>query len=172
MNVVLVGYRGTGKSSVAEVLGRSLGLDVVNLDSEIARKAGKSIPEIVEEGGWETFRNLEEDVCRTYAVMDDLLIDCGGGVVERENNFEVLRSAGPVVWLKASPETIVERIKGDDQRPSLTGDKSFTEEAAEVLERRTPLYKRIAHLEVDTEERTVRETASEIVRLLKSGLPA
>ncbi len=171
MNVVLVGYRGTGKSAVAEVLGRSLGLDVVNLDSEIERKAGKSIPEIVEERGWEGFRDLEEEVCRAYAAMDDLVIDCGGGVVEREGNFKVLRSAGPVVWLKAGVETIVERIKDDDRRPSLTGDKSFTEEVAEVLERRTPLYEKIAHLEIDTEGRTVREAASQIVLLVTSGLP-
>jgi shikimate kinase len=87
-------------------------------------------------------------------------------VVEREANFETLRAAGPVIWLKASPDAIVQRICGDDQRPSLTGDKSFTEEVSEVLQRRTPLYQRISHFQVDTDQRSAEEVAREICRLL------
>ena len=169
MNVVLVGYRGTGKSAVAGLLGERLRLTVVNLDAQIERKAGKSIPEFVAEVGWPGFRDLEEEIVRTFAAQDGLVIDCGGGVIERENNFAVLRDAGPVVWLKATTPTIVRRIQGDDQRPSLTGAKSFTDEVAEVLERRTPLYQRISHLEVDTDDRTIEEVAAEICRQLEAG---
>ena len=164
MNVVLVGYRGTGKSAVACQLADRLGLHVVSLDEELQRKAGKSIPEIVQERGWSGFRDLEEDVVRTFAALDGQVIDCGGGVIERESNFETLRAAGPVVWLKASPQTIVARISGDDQRPSLTGTKSFTDEVVEVLTRRTPLYQRIAHHTVDTDDRTIEEVADEVCR--------
>ena len=124
------------------------------------------IPQIVAEVGWPGFRDLEEEIVRTFAARDGLVLDCGGGVVEREANFAVLRRAGPVIWLKASVATIVRRIAGDSQRPSLTGTKSFTDEVAEVLERRTPLYQRIAHYEVDTDSRTVAEVAAEIERLL------
>jgi shikimate kinase len=166
VNVVLVGYRGTGKSAVGAVLSRALGLEVVSLDAEIVRAAGKPIPEIVQERGWPGFRDLEEQVVRDAAARDGYVIDCGGGVIEREANFAVLRAAGSVFWLKASTETIVRRIQGDDQRPSLTGQKSFTDEVAEVLERRTPLYRRIAHHEVDTDSRTVEQVAAEIQRLL------
>ncbi|MCL4207946.1 MAG: shikimate kinase [Pirellulaceae bacterium] len=166
MNVVLVGYRGTGKSAVGAVLSRVLGLQVVSLDAEIVRVAGTPIPEIVQERGWPGFRDLEEQVVRDAAARDGYVIDCGGGVIEREANFAVLRAAGPVFWLKASTGTIVHRIQGDDQRPSLTGQKSFTDEVAEVLERRTPLYRRIAHHEVDTDSRTVEQVADEIQRLL------
>jgi len=166
MNVVLVGYRGTGKSAVGALLARRLGLEVISLDAEIVRTAGRPIPEIVEQRGWPGFRDLEEQVVREAAARDGLVIDCGGGVIEREANFAVLRAAGPVFWLKASTETVVRRIQGDDQRPSLTGTKSFTDEVAEVLERRTPLYRRIAHHEVDTDSRTVEEVAAEIQRLL------
>ena len=162
MNVVLVGYRGTGKSSVAALVARSLGCPVVNLDAEIVRKAGRSIPEIVAERGWGGFRDLEEEICRHAAATEWAVLDCGGGVVERENNFEVLRSAGKVFWLTATPSTIVQRIAGDDQRPSLTGTKSFIEEVAEVLERRSPLYRRIAHVEVSTDGRGVEEIAAEV----------
>jgi shikimate kinase len=171
MNVVLVGYRGTGKSSVAEGLARELGLKAVSLDAEIQRKAGKSIPEIVAEVGWSGFRDLEEEVVRTFAAQDGQVIDCGGGVISRAANFEPLREAGPVIWLKASTATIVARIQGDDQRPSLTGTKSFTEEVEEVLERRIPLYRRLAHYEVDTEGRTIEQVVAEACQLVTGGIP-
>ncbi len=127
---------------MAQLLAERFGLQVVHLDAEIERKAGKRIPEIVEAVGWPGFRDLEEEVVCTLASQDGLVIDCGGGVIERDANFEMLRNAGPVVWLQASPATIVARIGGDDQRPSLTGTKTFTDEVVEVLQRRTPLYQR------------------------------
>ena len=124
MNVVLVGYRGTGKSAVGRLVAGQLGLRVVSLDAELQRQAGKSIPEVVQEVGWPGFRDLEEQIVATFASQDGQVLDCGGGVIEREANFERLRAAGPVVWLKASTATIVGRIQGDTQRPSLTGAKS------------------------------------------------
>ena len=167
MNMVLVGYRGTGKTAVGAVLARELGLTLVCLDAEIARAAGMSIPQIVEQRGWTGFRDLEEAIVRTFAAEDGQVIDCGGGVIERETNILALRATGPVVWLKASTQSIVERIGSDDQRPSLTGTKSFTDEVAEVLDRRTPLYRRIAHCEVDTDQQTIEEVAAEICRFVK-----
>ena len=167
MNVVLVGYRGTGKSSVAGLLGTELLCPVVSLDAEIVRRAGMGVPEIVAERGWNGFRDLEEEVCRDAAAAERTVIDCGGGVVERENNFEVLRGAGMVFWLSASPQTIVQRIAGDDQRPSLTGSKSFTEEVVEVLKRRIPLYRRMAHHEIGTDGCSVEQVFSEILRRLQ-----
>lgn len=163
MNIVLVGYRGTGKSAVADHLARQFGLTVVHLDAEIEKRAGKSIPEIVADSGWPAFRDLEEAVVRDFAARDGLVLDCGGGVIERDANFAPLRSAGPVIWLRASVATIVQRIAGDQQRPSLTGTKSFTDEVAEVLERRTPRYCQIAHFEVDTDQRSVLQVAQTIV---------
>lgn len=168
MNVVLVGYRGTGKSSVARCLARELGLRVVSLDAELQRQAGQTIPEVVQAVGWPGFRDLEEQLVRTFAAQDGQVLDCGGGVIEREANFAPLRAAGPVIWLKASVPTVVARIQGDNQRPSLTGAKSFTDEVQEVLERRTPLYRRIAHHEVDTDGRTVESIAAEIRQFVRA----
>ena len=169
MNVVLVGYRGTGKSAVGRRLAEQLGLRVVSLDAELQRSAGKSIPEVVQEVGWPGFRDLEERTVATFAARDAQVLDCGGGVIEREANFERLRAAGPVVWLKASTATIVNRIQGDTQRPSLTGAKSFTDEVDEVLQRRTPLYRRIAHYEIDTDGRSVDDIAAEILKWVGLG---
>jgi shikimate kinase len=162
VNLVLVGYRGTGKSSIAQHLGRKLHFEVVSLDAEIVRSAGASVPEIVAAHGWDHFRDLEESMCRTWGAREGLVIDCGGGVVEREANLESLRTNGLIFWLKASTATIVSRIGGDSQRPSLTGTKSFTEEVEEVLTRRAPLYRRFARHEIDTDGRWVEEIASEI----------
>ena len=171
MNVVLVGYRGTGKSSVATILAHDLGLTVVSLDAELVRKAGKPVPEIVAAVGWPGFRDLEEEIVRTFAARDGQVIDCGGGVIEREANFAPLRAAGPVIWLQASTRTIVDRIGGDTQRPSLTGTKSFTDEVEEVLERRRPLYRRLAHHVVDTDGLTVEEVARKVEEVLGSWGP-
>lgn len=162
MNVVLVGYRGTGKSAVARRVAEALEFEVVALDEQIVRRAGKPIPEIVAESGWPAFRDLEEEVVRDFAVRDNQVIDCGGGVIERDANIETLRRAGTVVWLRATTPTIVHRIAGDSQRPSLTGTKSFTEEVDEVLSRRTPRYQQIAHCEIDTDELSVQEVAQEV----------
>jgi len=165
MNVVLVGYRGPGKSAVGKKLAEQLGLHLVSLDAEIERTAEQPIPDFVAENGWAKFRDLEETIVQDVASGSGQVIDCGGGVIEREANFEPLQNAGPVVWLRASVETIVERIGGDDQRPSLTGTKSFTEEVSEVLERRTPLYERIATHCIDTDQRDISSIVGEIVSL-------
>ncbi len=83
MNLVLIGYRGTGKSTIARLLSRRLSRDVVSLDQEIVRDTGRSIPEIVAEHGWPHFRDIEADVTRRVAARDDLIIDAGGGVILR-----------------------------------------------------------------------------------------
>ena len=170
MNIVLVGYRGTGKSSVAAFVGHALGWPVVSLDDEIEREAGQSIPDIVRERGWPGFRDLEEQLCRHFATKDGQVLDCGGGVVEREANFELLGKAGPVIWLSATPQTIVARIQGDERRPSLTGTHSFTDEVSEVLARRTPLYQRIARYAVNTDGRSVEDIGAEVLRVVGSDL--
>jgi shikimate kinase len=160
VNLVLVGYRGTGKSAIARKLGALLGMATVSLDSEIVREAGLPIPEIVASSGWVHFRDLEERLCHKYGAKAGIIIDCGGGVVEREANMVSLRRGGFVVWLRATPATIVARIGGDGSRPSLTGSKSFTEEVEEVLARREPLYRRLAHLCIDTDARSLDELAA------------
>ena len=164
MNLVLIGYRGTGKSAIARRLGALLERRAVSLDDEIVAAAGMSIPAIVAAHGWSHFRDLEEAVCREVGKRDDLVIDCGGGVVEREANHISLRSRGRVFWLRATPTTIVSRIGGDRSRPSLTGTQSFTDEVEEVLSRRMPLYERMAHEIIDTDGRSLDDLATAIAR--------
>ena len=167
MNLVLIGYRGTGKSAVSALLGERLHMERLGMDAEIVRRAGMPVPEIVEKYGWPGFRDRESELARDLGGKDNLVIDCGGGIIERPENIEALREKGTIFWLKAAVETIVERIGGDDQRPSLTEGKTFTEEVAEVLERRTPLYKSAADYEIDTEGVTPEQVAHEIIKRWK-----
>jgi len=169
VNLVLIGYRGTGKSAIARKLASLLERQVASLDQEIVRVAGMPIPAIVAAHGWSHFRDLEETVCREFGAKDNLIIDCGGGVVERDANFTSLRAGGKVFWLRATPTTIVGRIGGDSARPSLTGTKSFTEEVEEVLGRRTPLYERLAHAVIDTDGRSLDDLAATIARRFQAA---
>lgn len=164
MNILLIGYRGTGKSVVGKLVAEALGKTYISMDVSIVEKAGMSIPEIVEKHGWTAFRDMESEVARELATGDNIVIDAGGGVIERPENIEALRVNSRIVWLKASVGAIVSRIQGDTERPSLTGGKSFTEEVAEVLERRTPKYQSAAQLEIDTDPLTPAQVARRIVQ--------
>ena len=169
MNLVLIGYRGTGKSVVGELLADRLGMRLVGMDAAIVERAGMPVPEIVEQRGWPGFRDLESEVARELAGHDNAIIDTGGGVVERSENIEVLRANGRIFWLKASVGVIVGRIEGGTERPSLTGGKSFTEEVAEVLERRTPIYQGAAQHEIDTDPLTPEQVADRIIEIWEGG---
>jgi shikimate kinase len=164
VNLVLIGYRGTGKSSIGNLLGQRLDRAVVSLDQRLVARAGRPIPEFVAEHGWPAFRDLEQEICAEYARQDGLVLDCGGGVVEREANVRALRENGRIVWLQADVSTIVERIRHGTERPSLTGAKSFVDEVVEVLARRSPLYREAADLEVVTDGLGVAEIADGIAK--------
>lgn len=165
MNLVLIGYRGTGKSTVARLLAEKLGMEVVSLDQEIVRRAGRSIPEIVAQHGWSHFRDLESAVTRDFSGRDNIIIDAGGGVILRRENVESLRRGGKVFWLRASVPVIVARIEAGTERPPLTVGKSFTEEVEEVLRERTPLYEAAAHHQIDTDALSPKQVADEVARL-------
>ncbi|HET8720620.1 MAG TPA: shikimate kinase [Nitrospira sp.] len=166
MNVVLIGYRGTGKSTVGKVVAACLGRPIVSTDQEIVRRAGSSIPEIVAAHGWDYFRDLESAVCQDLAGRDNLVIDTGGGAILRENNVEVLKRNGRLIWLTASVETIAARIGSDTQRPSLTGTKSHVEEIRDVLTERLPRYQAAADVTIATDNRSIDELAATIMRNL------
>ena len=165
MNIVLIGYRGTGKSEVGQLLAKRLGMQLVGMDAEIAKQAGMTIPEIVEKSGWPKFRDLETEEAQKLAGLDNLVIDTGGGVIERSENIEFLQKNARVFWLKASVDTIVSRIQGGTERPALTSGKNFTEEVAEVLERRISKYKSAAQYEIDTNELTPEQVANRVIEI-------
>jgi len=168
MNIVLIGYRGTGKSVVGEILARKLNHQTISMDAEIVKKAGMSIPDFVEKNGWPGFRDLETEVARELAGRDNIIIDCGGGVIERSENIPALRGNGIIFWLQASVDVIVSRIAEGTERPALTEGKTFTDEVAEVLDRRTPLYSAAAQHTINTDAITPEQVANRILAIVNN----
>ena len=166
MNIVLIGYRGTGKSTVGRLLAARLGRELVSTDAEIVKRAKRTIPEIVAQEGWEYFRNLESNICRELADHDKLVIDTGGGAILRTENVEALKKNGSVFWLTASVETIAKRIGDGNQRPSLTGTKSFVDEIQDVLRERTPKYQAAADHSIATDNRSISQLVDMILTLV------
>jgi shikimate kinase len=157
MNIVLMGYRGTGKSTVGRLLATRLGRELVSTDAEIVKRAQRAIPEIIAQEGWEYFRDLESDICRELAGRDQLIIDTGGGAMLRAQNVEALKKNSTVLWLTASVETIAKRIGGDNQRPSLTRTKSSVDEIQDMLRERTPLYQAASDHVIATDDRSINQ---------------
>jgi shikimate kinase len=162
MNIVLIGYRGTGKSSVARLLAARTKWPIVSTDLEIIKKAGMPVPDIIRKRGWDYFRDVESEICKQVGKKDRTIIDTGGGAVLRKENVESLRQRGRMFWLTAEVTTVMERIKNNSDRPSLTGKKSYVEEVEEVLNERLPLYKAAADHMIPTDDRTIEEVANEI----------
>lgn len=162
MNLILIGYRGTGKSTVARLLSARLGWETVSTDALIVERAKLPIPEIVSKFGWEHFRDLETTVCQELRGTDHVVIDTGGGVILREANLEALKPSGAMCWLTATVQTISRRIAGDSQRPSLTTGKTFTEEIEEVLQERTPKYQAASDFIVATDSVSLTQVADQV----------
>ena len=168
MNIVLIGYRGTGKSTLGKIVADRLHRQLISTDQEIVRRTGSSIPDIVAAHGWDYFRDLETAVCQDLAGRDNLVIDTGGGAILRQQNVDVFKRNGRLIWLTASVDTIAARIGGETQRPSLTGTKSHVDEIRDVLSERVPKYQAAADLTIDTDGRSIDELASFIVHSFAS----
>lgn len=166
MNLILIGYRGTGKTSVAKVLAKRLKMKVIHLDEEIVKKAKMPINEIVKKYGWKHFRKLETEVVKEISGVDDCIIDTGGGVILKKENINNLRKNSIIVLLTADVLTIIDRIKKSSDRPALT-KKGFIDEVEEVLKERKHRYIKAADYEVDTTELSINEVADRIIEYLK-----
>jgi shikimate kinase len=153
MNLVLIGYRAAGKTTVGRRLSASLGKVLVDTDDVIEERQGTHIGEIVEFYGWDYFRALERRVIIEISKHDDLIIAAGGGAVLDLGNVKDLRKNGFIVWLKADAQVLFERMLRDHRtatgRPSLTG-KGLLEEFKEVLVQREGLYEEASEAWVDT----------------------
>jgi shikimate kinase len=166
MNIVLIGYRGTGKTVVGEIIAVRLGMPYMSMDAEIVKMAGMSIPQIVEKYDWKTFRDMESKKAQELGGRNKIIIDTGGGIIERSENITALQANALIFWLKASVDTIVSRIQDDTERPALTDGKTFTEEIEDVLEPRIPKYKSAAQYEIDTDNLTPEQVADRIINIV------
>lgn len=166
MNIVLIGMRGSGKTTVGKLLAQHLKKDFIAVDELVAKKAGMTIAQIVEEYGWEYFRDLESKVTKEISQKDNVIIAAGGGVVVRPKNVKALKEHGKLFWLTVNIDTLLKRIGNDANRPSLTG-KSPKEDMEEIQKQRQKLYEQAADVIIDTENVTPREVMEEIITNLE-----
>lgn len=173
MNLVLIGYRGTGKSTIAQRLALALAWDWVDADVELELRAGASIATIFAEQGEPAFRDLESQVLADLATRHHTVIAAGGGIVLRSVNREVLRRMGQIVWLRADADTIAQRLAADDtthqRRPNLTASGGRAE-IEQLLVAREPLYAECADFSVETAGRAADEIAGEILVRMRAPL--
>lgn len=137
-NIILIGFMGTGKTVTGRLLAERTGMELVDMDSLIEQRQGKTIPQIFAESGEAGFRVLERELVKELSKKTGLIISTGGGVVTNPDNLADFEKSGLVVCLTASPETIFQRLEKDTTRPLLSGDKKT--QIAVLLEKRRPLY--------------------------------
>jgi shikimate kinase len=147
--VVIIGFRGAGKSTIASMLSEKLGWVYISTDDLIERKAGKTITKLVEEKGWKHFRILESEIIEKISKEESVVIDTGGGVIESEVNMNKLRQHSFIVWVDAELKDIIERVKNQNVRP-LLNKSSLEEDISSNYIHRNPLYKKFCHLKVNT----------------------
>jgi shikimate kinase len=172
VNIVLIGYRATGKTSVGRGLARRLGLPFHDTDEEVQRKTGSTIRELVALGGWDLFRKEEKAAVAALSEKDGCILSLGGGAILDPENRSRVRRNGLFVWLRADAETIIRRVEADDksgeQRPPLA-DGDLRREVSRMLGEREAAYREAAHVLVETGERAVEEIVEEIVRSINKG---
>ena len=161
MNIYLIGFMGSGKSSVALKMNQMYGMTVVEMDQTLVDREGMSINKIFEEKGEEYFRAKETELLEELSNQDDRVVSCGGGVATRIENIELMKSSGRVILLSATPETIYERVKDNTDRPLLNGHMNVPY-IAEMIEKRRPMYMTAADEIIIVDEKTPEEICQEI----------
>ena len=173
MNVILIGFRGSGKSTVGKALAERLGLELIDCDARIEQQAGVTIREMFEKHGETHFRTLESQVLVELAKLDGKVIATGGGAALKYQNMQVFkRQDSRIVFLEVGPETAFARIQADgtsrERRPALT-EKDPLSEVKEQIEFRRPYYAKGADSTVFTDGRGVEEIVKEILGQLGRG---
>lgn len=166
-NVVLIGYMGSGKSTVGKILREKTDWLLLDSDVEIEKEQNKKISDIFKEQGEDTFRNMESEYLDKLAKMDEsIILSTGGGMPMRKENADRMKKVGLVIYLRATAETIYGRLKDDTQRPLLqTGDKLTI--ITEMLERRNPVYESAADIIIDTDDNNLERVVNDIMELIQ-----
>ncbi len=173
MNLALIGYRGTGKTTVAQALARRLGWAWIDADVELECQAGKTIKQIFAEGGEPAFRDWEQRVVVELTKEDKTILALGGGAILRQPNRDAISARCLAAWLTAEPATILQRITADsttaERRPNLTAAGGLAE-IEELLAARAPFYRECADCTVATDGRSPESIADEILACLGTAL--
>ena len=161
--VVLIGFRGCGKTTLGRALADRLGWDYLSTDEQTEAASGRTIPEIVARDGWPVFRQWERQVIAGLRERMRAVIDCGGGVIEDARNMAALAPGSLIVWVDAAPEVILQRLRASGDRPLLNQD-NLEKDIVENYRRREPLYRQYGEVRVDTSDAAVEGLCGEVER--------
>ncbi len=168
-NIALIGYMGTGKTAVGQSLAKKLDMKFIELDWLIEEQAGKKIAEIFRTQDETAFRELEIEATKKIAREKHSVIACGGGVVLNKINIDRLREDAVMVYLTASPVTILKRVSREKgQRPLLAVDDQL-KTITDMLKFRKPYYERSADITINTSRLSIEAAAEEIIRKLREN---
>ena len=167
-NIFLIGFMGAGKSTISDYLKNVLAMDVVEMDQCIVERQGMSISDIFETYGEEYFRELETNLLIEMQSRSNVVVSCGGGVPMRERNVAEMKKNGRVVLLTAKPETILERVRDNHDRPLLENNKNVSF-IADLLEKRRAKYEAAADIVVETDGKSELEICEELIHRLREA---
>lgn len=172
MNIYLIGYRCTGKTTLGRALAQRLERPFIDMDDALVAESGQTISELVAQHGWAEFRNREGILLKALSKRQGLVIGTGGGVILADANAALMRASGKVVWLRCRPDTIHRLMTADPRssvmRPSLTG-QTLRQEIETTLKAREPLYRKAMHLALDTDAFDIDRLCDQIIAGLKIG---
>jgi shikimate kinase len=172
VNIYLIGYRCTGKTTLGRALAQRLGRSFIDMDDAIVAQSGQTISELVAQHGWAEFRNKEGVLLNALSKRQGLVIGTGGGVILADANAALMRASGKVVWLRCRPDTIYRLMTADPRssamRPRLTG-QTLRQEIETTLKAREPLYRNAMHLALDTDAFDIDRLCDQIIAGLKIG---
>ncbi len=169
-NIALIGFMGTGKTTIGKTLAKKLGKTFVEVDALIEQKAGKSIADIFKDDGEIAFRQLEIDVTKEIAEKDNQVIACGGGIVLNRINIDRLKKNAVIVLLTVSFDVIEKRVSaGSRIRPLLEGSPDRSKTIRELMEFRQPFYDRAADIKINSSNIGIEATADLIIDRVKEN---
>lgn len=168
MHIFLIGFMGAGKSTVAKELQMKTNRPLIEMDERIVKEQGRSINDIFEKEGEETFRKIESELVETILTEEDSIVSCGGGVVVRQVNVDNMKKNGAIIFLTATPQTVYDRVKGGKDRPILNGNMNV-EYIASLMEKRRNAYEQAADAKVATDGKSVEEICNEILEWIKNN---
>lgn len=165
-HIFLIGFMGTGKSTVSRKLGDMLHVREIDMDHAIVMENGMSIPEMFERSGEKYFRDKETEMLRKLSGESPAIISCGGGTVLRPENVKLMKACGKIILLTATAQTVFARVRHGKERPVLNGHMNV-KYIAQLMEKRRPAYESACDVRVSTDHKTPEEIAKEILELCR-----